>query len=640
MWWLNKRIRAERELCCDEIALAVSGNRLEYAQALTLMAEWEAAPRLAMAANRGPLTERIFHILGRKSASAGQRVLGITGSVLFLVAALAAANALFVVAAPPIAQARESVKAVLSASQITVAHLAQQVFQASEPAKPSSPQTPSDSTVPEAASNDVQQRQLAPPAVNLSGLPAIENLPTPTVLASSAAPNAKPGDQPAAPAQAVAPAGSAAPKTQAAIMCLLGMGKDGCETAFVGGFFNGWYGGDRISPVTPDYARRIITDCWFNRCQDSATGPLKKVDYLGANKAGADVYVVTFMHREWTFVIAQPTPEGRILAGSRFFSPPSGVVKGRSLVELQPPVLPARTIYSAEQSTTSPSVASAVTAGARPNLTSNEQPVVIASSSAGAANASGPKTEAGIRCLFGLGPDGCGRQFDTMYVRGGITYCADRNWDEVDPNGTPRCSSGALESIEYLGTNATGDEVYSVRFMHGNKTYVLRPPGPDGKIARVWTGNDLTSFPSRMTVASPASPVQILYTRPAEWSGSSAANASGPKTEAGIRCLLGLGPDGCWRSFGTTSARFEIIYCTDQNWSTLRCPSGALENIEYLGTNATGEEVYSARFMHRNTTYVLRAPRPGTERSQDFVYLPARTRTAHASVTVIPLLRQ
>ena len=44
MWWLNRRIRAERELCCDEIAVSLTGDRLEYARALTMMAEWERPP--------------------------------------------------------------------------------------------------------------------------------------------------------------------------------------------------------------------------------------------------------------------------------------------------------------------------------------------------------------------------------------------------------------------------------------------------------------------------------------------------------------------------------------------------------------------------------------------------------------------
>ena len=66
MWWLNRRIRIERELCCDEIAVSLTGSRLEYARALAQMAEWKNVSLLAMAANRGPLTQRILHILGRK----------------------------------------------------------------------------------------------------------------------------------------------------------------------------------------------------------------------------------------------------------------------------------------------------------------------------------------------------------------------------------------------------------------------------------------------------------------------------------------------------------------------------------------------------------------------------------------------
>ena len=44
VWWLNKRIRAEREHCCDDIAVSVCGNAVEYARALTLMEEWRSAP--------------------------------------------------------------------------------------------------------------------------------------------------------------------------------------------------------------------------------------------------------------------------------------------------------------------------------------------------------------------------------------------------------------------------------------------------------------------------------------------------------------------------------------------------------------------------------------------------------------------
>ena len=107
MWWLNRRIRAERELCCDEIAVSLTGDRLEYASALALMAEWKAAPMLAMAANRGSLPRRILHVLGRKPVHAGQRMLGLAGGLVFLAATLGAAHALLGIAAPiPVAQAK------------------------------------------------------------------------------------------------------------------------------------------------------------------------------------------------------------------------------------------------------------------------------------------------------------------------------------------------------------------------------------------------------------------------------------------------------------------------------------------------------------------------------------------------------
>ena len=116
IWWLNRRIRAERELACDEIAVGLTGDRIAYARALTLMAEWEKAPELVMAANRGPLSRRILHILGRAPFGAGRRTLGVTGSILFLAAALGGANALFGIAAPiPPAQAKANPEPVLPA---------------------------------------------------------------------------------------------------------------------------------------------------------------------------------------------------------------------------------------------------------------------------------------------------------------------------------------------------------------------------------------------------------------------------------------------------------------------------------------------------------------------------------------------
>jgi beta-lactamase regulating signal transducer with metallopeptidase domain len=114
VWWLNKRIRAEREHCCDDVAVSLCGNPVEYARALTLMAEWRTAPALAMAANRGPLSERIFRVLGLKSSGAGTRGIGLTGGLLCLTAALVAGNALLGIAYP---------KPIVHASQIALARL-------------------------------------------------------------------------------------------------------------------------------------------------------------------------------------------------------------------------------------------------------------------------------------------------------------------------------------------------------------------------------------------------------------------------------------------------------------------------------------------------------------------------------------
>jgi len=100
VWWLNRRIRVERENCCDDVAISLCGNPVEYARALTLMEEWRSAPALAMAANRGPLSERVFRVLGLKPTGAGTRGIGLAGGLLCLLAALMAGHALLGIAHP------------------------------------------------------------------------------------------------------------------------------------------------------------------------------------------------------------------------------------------------------------------------------------------------------------------------------------------------------------------------------------------------------------------------------------------------------------------------------------------------------------------------------------------------------------
>src|SRR5437016_4249754 len=93
VWWVSRRIRAERENCCDDEAIVICGDAVNYARALTLMEEWRTAPALMMAANRGPLAERVMRLLGWNGAAGGIRVAGLAGSFVCLVGALLAGNA-------------------------------------------------------------------------------------------------------------------------------------------------------------------------------------------------------------------------------------------------------------------------------------------------------------------------------------------------------------------------------------------------------------------------------------------------------------------------------------------------------------------------------------------------------------------
>jgi beta-lactamase regulating signal transducer with metallopeptidase domain len=98
VWWMNQRIRAERENCCDDIAISICGDRLEYARALTLMEEWRVTPALTLAANSSPLAARVARLLGLGKFERQIRSAGIAASFLCLTAALLAGNAFLGVA--------------------------------------------------------------------------------------------------------------------------------------------------------------------------------------------------------------------------------------------------------------------------------------------------------------------------------------------------------------------------------------------------------------------------------------------------------------------------------------------------------------------------------------------------------------
>jgi uncharacterized protein (TIGR03435 family) len=65
IWWVSSHIRTERELCCDDVAVAVGGDPLTYARALAdleLHRPEHFSP--ALAATSGSLRDRIARVLG------------------------------------------------------------------------------------------------------------------------------------------------------------------------------------------------------------------------------------------------------------------------------------------------------------------------------------------------------------------------------------------------------------------------------------------------------------------------------------------------------------------------------------------------------------------------------------------------
>jgi uncharacterized protein (TIGR03435 family) len=69
VWWVSGHMRTERELCCDDIAVSVTGDAVGYARAL---AEFDSARFIqpgVVAANGGSVADRIARLLGQSSTS-------------------------------------------------------------------------------------------------------------------------------------------------------------------------------------------------------------------------------------------------------------------------------------------------------------------------------------------------------------------------------------------------------------------------------------------------------------------------------------------------------------------------------------------------------------------------------------------
>lgn len=68
VWWMSRQVRIEREHCCDDLAIALCGDRLLYARALTELEELRALGSPTLAATGGSLLSRIRRIAGSDDA--------------------------------------------------------------------------------------------------------------------------------------------------------------------------------------------------------------------------------------------------------------------------------------------------------------------------------------------------------------------------------------------------------------------------------------------------------------------------------------------------------------------------------------------------------------------------------------------
>ena len=65
VWWLSRRIRAERENCCDDLAVSLCGDPVAYAAALAELEGLRSTPgSLVLAASGGSLLQRVRRLLG------------------------------------------------------------------------------------------------------------------------------------------------------------------------------------------------------------------------------------------------------------------------------------------------------------------------------------------------------------------------------------------------------------------------------------------------------------------------------------------------------------------------------------------------------------------------------------------------
>jgi hypothetical protein len=64
VWWISRVVQEEREFCCDALVVSLTGDRIDYARALTRIESMRGhVPQLGLASTGGSLMDRIRHIV-------------------------------------------------------------------------------------------------------------------------------------------------------------------------------------------------------------------------------------------------------------------------------------------------------------------------------------------------------------------------------------------------------------------------------------------------------------------------------------------------------------------------------------------------------------------------------------------------
>ena len=174
VWWVSQGIRAERENCCDDEAISLCGDAVNYARALTLMEEWRTAPRLMMAANRGPLAQRVLRVLAWDGARGRTRVAGLAAGFACLVGALLAGHAFLGVAHAALGAGASPRQEQGSGSVIVVrpepAAAKERTAQAAKPSGTAAAKTPTNKNKDQqTASDDLNKKQSYLDAMEATG---------------------------------------------------------------------------------------------------------------------------------------------------------------------------------------------------------------------------------------------------------------------------------------------------------------------------------------------------------------------------------------------------------------------------------------------------------------------------------------